>query len=499
MRTAVLLLASLAFAQTPEFDAADVHISKAGSAPVGGFTPGGRLELRGITMLNLIMYAYGVGEDMVVGGPVWLNTDRFDVLAKAPRGTSEGTAKKMLRNLLADRFKLTFHTEDKPVSAYVLTVGKKSLLKAPAGSGAGACEQRTDSPWLTFVCQNLTIAALAQRLHEWAKGYLNHPVVDQTGLKGGYDFTLRWTAQDMLARTPDGVSIFDAVEKELGLKLEEKKQPLPALVVDSVNQIPTPNSPGVTEKLAATPTEFEVADIKPSKPGTQMNGRMQVNGRLDFQGISLKSLIQLAYDTMDDNRLVGAPKWLDSEHFDVIAKASGPVPLDALRVMMKSLLADRFKLVVHSEEQTLPVYALVVGKHGFRSQQAAGTERAGCSISVNDGVRTYTCKSTTMAQLAEQIRRYAPAYIDHPVVDATRMTGAYNFAISWTDRGRFRVPGGGLGQPTEAAQGVPPVAAPSGLTVFEAIERQLGLKLEMQKRAMPVLVIDHVNQAPTEN
>ena len=85
-----------------------------------------------------------------------------------------------------------------------------------------------------------------------------------------------------------------------------------------------------------------------------MNGQMQANGRFDFQAISLKLLIQLAYDNMDNDSLIGAPKWLDSEHFDVIAKASRAVPVDALRVMVKSLLADRFKLVVRADTKPMP-------------------------------------------------------------------------------------------------------------------------------------------------
>jgi uncharacterized protein (TIGR03435 family) len=105
------------------------------------------------------------------------------------------------------------------------------------------------------------------------------------------------------------------------------------------------------------------------------------------------------------------------------------------------------------------------------------------------------CKRTTIADFIEQIHRAAGGYFDHPLVDATELTGEFNFTLSWTPK--QNIPGA---VPPPAAAAPAPVASdPSGLTVFEAIDRQLGLKVETQKRPMPVVVIDHLNQAPTEN
>jgi uncharacterized protein (TIGR03435 family) len=285
----------------------------------------------------------------------------------------------------------------------------------------------------------------------------------------------------------------------MGLKLVAGTQPLPAMVIDSVEKTPTPNAPGVTEKLPDTPTEFEVADVKPSRPDEKMNIRMQPNGRLDAQGVSLKFLLQLAYDNFDDNAFAGEPKWLDSDHFDVIAKASRAVPIDALRVMLQKLLADRFKLVVHIEKQPIQVFALVAGKHP-KLDEAAGTERTGCNPSFDKGMLTVTCKRTTMAEFVEQIHRFAGGYFNHPLVDATELTGSYNFTVSWTPK--QNIPGGAppAAAPAAPASGSTPLPAdPTGVTVFEAIDRQLGLKVETQRRPGPVVVIDHVNQVPTEN
>ena len=110
-------------------------------------------------------------------------------------------------------------------------------------------------------------------------------------------------------------------------------------------------------------------------------------------------------------------------------------------------------------------------------------------------MRTYTCQNTTMAQLAERLPFLAPAYIDRPVVDLTGLKGGFDFALSWTPRGQFSAAGTG-----QASGGIPVATDPTGtLTIFEAVDRQLGLKLNEQKHPMPVLVVDHVNRKPTDN
>ena len=402
----LLLLSCVAFAQTPAFEVEDVHVSKPGAPQSGAPLPGGGFELHSFTLVDLIRFAYGVDDDMIVGGPDWLGSEKFDIFAKAPKGTSDDKARVMLRGTLADRFKLVYHVENKPRAAYALTVGKKLLIK-PGDSEDGECEPKVDPPWITFTCKSLTMASFAEKIHQWANGYVTHPAVDQTELKGGFDFTLHWTNRGALDSTPDGIGAIDAVEKQLGLKLTAGTYPLPAMVIDSVNKTPSPNAPGVTERLPETPTEFEVADIKPSRPDEKMNIRIQPSGRMDLQAVPLKFLIQLAYDNFDDNALVNQPKWLDSEKFDILAKASRAVPIDALRVMLRNLLAERFNLAVHTEQQTIQVYALVAGKHP-KLEESAGTEQ----------MRVYSrfagmfvaCKRTTMAEFIKQIHQFAGGY-----------------------------------------------------------------------------------------
>ena len=144
----LLLTIVLALAQEPKFEIADVHISPTArtfAQNFGGVLRDGRYVNRDATMLNLIVAAYGVSEDSISGGPGWLTSDLFDVVAKVPAGTTPAIANGMLKNLLAERFKLVIHNGTSPVARYVLTVGKSGsklrgksdapfLLRAAASS-----------------------------------------------------------------------------------------------------------------------------------------------------------------------------------------------------------------------------------------------------------------------------------------------------------------------------------------------------------------------------
>lgn len=105
------------------------------------------------------------------------------------------------------------------------------------------------------------------------------------------------------------------------------------------------------------------------------------------------------------------------------------------------------------------------------------------------------CKNTTMGELAENLQRMANAYIDHPIVDATGLEGGWNFLMGWTAKAQLAAPQA----PNPNATGVIPEAAdPNGISVFEAVEKELGLKLVKQKRSIPVIVVDHVDEKPID-
>ncbi|HEV3330250.1 MAG TPA: TIGR03435 family protein [Bryobacteraceae bacterium] len=531
--TLVALLSGSVFGQTtdakPVFEIADVQVSAPSTSTNvymrGGVIRGGRYEVRTANMVDLISTAFGVDRDKVLGGPNWLELDRFDLIAKVPSTTTPEDLKLMLQALLADRFKLVVHTDSKPLPAFVLSLGKgKPKLKEANGDGNMGCQNQPQTPEpgkipnAVVACRNMPMAAFVLNLRGMAGNYLTGPVVDQTGLKGTWDFDLTWTARALLSVAgSDAISVFDAVDKQLGLKLESQRVPTPVIVVDSVNEKPTDNPPGVTKSVPpAPPAEFEVADIKPSLPDAKQNGRMQ-NGRLDLVAFPLKMLINVAWDINSDEMLAGAPKWLDSARFDVIAKASteGPVPqvdFEALRLMLRALLVDRFQMKTHMEDRPINAYNLVAAKPKLKKADPAN--RTGCKEGPPpDGKdprdanpmlsRLLTCQNMTMAQFAGQLPNLASGYIHSPVVDATGLDGAWDFTLSFSAAGLLQLGqlgtgrGGETGQPAGSA---PTASDPNGaVSLFDAVNKQLGLKLEMQKRPAAVLVIDHIEEKPTEN
>ena len=131
----------------------------------------------------------------------------------------------------------------------------------------------------------------------------------------------------------------------------------------------------------------------------------------------------------------------------------------------------------------MTVYALVAAKGGFKLQPAAGSGPPRCGPGQGaEGMNHLVCTNFTMANLTDWLpTRIAPSYIDRPVVDLTGLTGTYDIKLDWVPR------------PTATSD----VAA--GATVFDALDKQLGLKLEERKQPMPVMVIDHIERIPTDN
>ncbi len=188
------------------------------------------------------------GKRRVVAGPDWIKTEKFDIIAKTANKTAWENMQLMLRNLITERFHLRMHEEDRPTDVYALTRKRTSNLKDAAPNRRSECHIAFGDGNLTMTCQNTTMRQLQDRARDQAWGTLDRPVLDQTGLKGAYDFTITWAPgprnrqqpadpADGMASTPTGeVSFFEAMEKQLGLKLSKQKLPYPALVVDSVER-----------------------------------------------------------------------------------------------------------------------------------------------------------------------------------------------------------------------------------------------------------------------
>jgi uncharacterized protein (TIGR03435 family) len=272
--------------------------------------------------------------------------------------------------------------------------------------------------------------------------------------------------------------------------------------------------------------QFEVASIKPNKSD---DGRVMIaaqpGGRFTATNVPLKLLIRNAYQ-LQDFQIFGGPDWISTERFDIVAKAETGDLGDPFRaekqgepsrgqLMLRALLAERFKLTVHDDNREMPIFALVLargdGKLGPQlhpsatdcdAVRAAGRGRGGaappagplppgerpaCGIRLAPG--NMSVGGSTLTQFAASIGNF----VGRIVVDRTGLSGAYDFDLKWTpDQVANRPPGA----PDPLINGVP--IDPNGPSIFTAVQEQLGLKLDSQKGPVKVLVIDRVEH-PIEN
>jgi uncharacterized protein (TIGR03435 family) len=330
----------------PQFDLADVHSAVNRTAVPPG-TIQGKVVRNGLyriqaTMVDLIRTAYSIDAENVLGGPSWLEWDRFDIVAKAPASTSADATRQMLQALLADRFALVLHQESRPMPGLALRVPKAGAhkLKRADGSGRSGCTWtalysdveigarrqaaiQAGEPSVILqthvqACRNMTMAALAEGMRGLigAQQYFDTGVVvDQTGLSGEWDFDLSYSQKPPSAGAVsfaggEPITIFDAIDKQLGLRLESTQIPRPVLVVDRVNRTPTDNPPGVSSMLPPPPPPaFEVASLRlsdPNAPDVRSNGPLP-GGRFEVRSFPLRFLITTAWP---GSALVDAPEWL---------------------------------------------------------------------------------------------------------------------------------------------------------------------------------------------
>ena len=523
MRALAFLLVPCILAAQPKFEVADVHACPPSwIAAARTRISGNRFELRNATMLDLVRIAWNVDADKVIGGPVWLEKDRFDVLAEMPPNTPADTRRAMLRALLEERFALHSHTDTRDFPAYALAAGRKPLLEKAGTSDEAGCASSRPGDSVAFACRGMTMAAFVNALPgmRGASGYLfNYPVVEHTGLAGAWNFTLHWSPRLAGQAAPTGeiVTVFEALDKQLGLKLELTTIPEPVVVVDNANQAPTPNLPEVSAKFPAPPLQFEVADIRPVDPDEPTRGasvNIQTGGRVRIV-MTLRELIAEAWGDFNSALIFGAPKSSEDARFVVTAKAPSPdlspgpavwngVDIDSMRLMLRALIVDRFRLQSHTEERLVPGQALVAAKPKLRP--ADPSNRPGCKEGVSlDGKdprlanpilsRLVTCRNMSMAELAAALPSIGPMPDYPPVLNATALEGRYDLTLSFSPWNAFpRTPTPVA--PTE--DGMP--AAPNGaVSLADALQHQLGLKLESRKVPSTVLVIDHVNDTPTDN
>jgi bla regulator protein BlaR1 len=247
------------------------------------------------------------------------------------------------------------------------------------------------------------------------------------------------------------------------------------------------NAPRVQAQAQAgttSPLAFEVASIRLSKPkpGTHaFIGAAPGGQRLTATNLPLKFLIIMAYN-ITNRQISGGPSWLDSEGYDIDAKAERPVSRDQLYLMLQTLLADRFKLTLHRETRELQVYALVVEKDGPKFKLHPNQDVVQPLVSPG-GRGQVNFQNVPVSRLAW----FLSTQLDRSVLDKTGLDGNYDFTLEWTpDR------------PSKDYVPDTPPPDPSGPSIFTALQRQLGLKLESQKGPVEFLRVEHAEK-PTEN
>ncbi len=256
-------------------------------------------------------------------------------------------------------------------------------------------------------------------------------------------------------------------------------------------------------------TGFEVASVKPA---ANPEGRALVQalqGRLTMTNLSLRRLILIAY-CVQDYQLLGDPPWAASEHYDVQAKADGNPSVQQLEgPMLRALLEDRFKMVVHRETRQLPVYELTVASGGAKLQHTkegscvhyavdappppptagqAPPNYCGFKGSADGLNRTLEGRGISMQALAASLSRTYNSVLGRNVIDVTGLAGLFDIHLTWTidDLSGAAHPGAALPADT------------TGPPIVTALQEQLGLKLRTGKGPVEVLVMDHIEK-PSAN
>jgi uncharacterized protein (TIGR03435 family) len=237
---------------------------------------------------------------------------------------------------------------------------------------------------------------------------------------------------------------------------------------------------------------FEVASIKPGDPDNpQSRLAMQPGGRFVTTNVPILALLGFAYD-LRPHQISGIPKSLDSAKFTIEARAPeadspppSPEGAPRFRLMLQSLLAERFKLVVHRETREEQIYELVIDKGGSKMKEVDAPKDSPQGI--QGGGKGQLVGMAAPIQLLVNV---LSPQLGHSVIDKTGLKGKYDFTLKWTPDPSALPP------PAGAPEGPPPDS--NGPSLFTAMQEQLGLKLQSTKGPVEMLVVDHVER-PSEN
>ena len=213
------------------FDAASIRPRPAGPGVMNRESPG-RIDYVGVPLRVVIARAYNV-DAIQVAAPDWVSSDRYEIRATFPPNTPPEQFRDMLQTLLADRFHLAVHHEQRDLSAYMLTVARGGLKMKAHPDARMSYNMPADAAG-RHIIGTITLPILAANL----SSIVQAPVLDQTAIEGVYDISIDWSPPNTAGDAP---SIYTALQDQLGLKLESKKAPFDVIVVDRIDRIPTEN------------------------------------------------------------------------------------------------------------------------------------------------------------------------------------------------------------------------------------------------------------------
>jgi len=247
-----------------------------------------------------------------------------------------------------------------------------------------------------------------------------------------------------------------------------------------------------------TQIAFGVASLKPARPTPPypVTLGITVNGMTTLTDVTLAQALMFAFGITASNQIV-SPAWTrdGTELFDIVGKAPPETPPDKVRLMTLNLLTDRFKLTLHHEQREIPYYALVVDKKGPKLRETVSRPDYTCTkdapgrvLRGHPGLIEINC--ATIPALIQGLEFVRATGTNRPIVDMTELQGSYDVKLEWTPQN----------QRTLRQDGTAGAAAiPESLDLFDAFQEQLGLRLEMRKGPMDVVIVDAADRTPEAN
>jgi uncharacterized protein (TIGR03435 family) len=364
---------------------------------------------------------------------------------------------------------------------------------------------------------------LSARIREEREHCCDDVAVEVCGDPVGYAEALTeletWrTGSANLAPAATGGSLVSRIQRILRVEMSRQSQPSHSAIAIISTLALLATAAGFAQ-TSGQKMEFEVASVRPNVSGDARSGfGAEPGGRFNAVNMPLAALIRHAYQ-IQERQLVGAPQWMFDERYDITAKADKEFPAtvpggppNPAMMMVRSLLADRFKLKMHSESRQFDIYSLVPVRNDGTLGSKLTRSMVDCAALAAaqrdnppppDAAPTSSCvfrvfpgyvaaAGSTMSRLAVALTSFAGRL----VVDRTNLAGGFDFELKWTpDQLPLRAPGTPADRPIRFNGVEIPLDGPS---LFTAIQEQLGLKLDPARGPVEVLVIDHVERPTPE-